>query len=397
MCILVVTDAFMKMAQLTPFNGMDATTVTKEMKDDMYTFGVTHTVVTDQGPEFVEQMQIILFDSLNIDRKVTTGYHPRCNGAAEQFNNIMISNIKAQMQQQGKSTLDWEQCLAPLMFNYNTSINKLTTNTPFHATFNYNPKVPLWSGEEHRFDKHLKNATGKDTSIPENLARLRDLDNNTRQIVHHNLQHTADLKEEENRKAHPEAKWTSYKINQRVWHYYKAKRETNWKFGPSWEKAIIVGIPSTATYRIRREVGNKKVKTLNIKKLKPRHCGDGDGPPDEDKGEPGQDTKGRRIKEESKPKDVDVYEEEGNKTQTQAEQPQQDKQLQDKAEEEEEIKEEQDTESEHAERETTESEDEEDEKNKKRYNIRKRIGRIVYVSASNIFRLDNLRNTDDVI
>jgi hypothetical protein len=41
--------------------------------------------------------------------------------------------------------------------------------------------------------------------------------------------------------------------------------------------------------------------------------------------------------------------------------------------------------------------DKEDEKNKKRYNLRKRIGRTVYVSASKIFRLDNLRDTDNVI
>jgi hypothetical protein len=320
LCILVITDAFTKMAQLTPLNGKDATTVTKAMMIDMYTFGVPRTVVTDQGPEFVSQMQNLLFDSLNIDRKVTTGYHPRCNGAAEQFNKIMISNIKSQLQQQGKSTLDWEQCLAPLMFNYNTSINKSTQITPFHATFNYNPRVPLWIGVEHRFDKHLKNATGKDTSIPENLARLRALHHNTRQIEHHNLQHMADLKEDENRRAHPEAKWPSYTINQQVWHYIDAKRETNWKFGPSWGKTVIVGIPSTATYRLRREVGNKKVKTVNMQKLKPRHCGDGNGPPEEDKGEPGRDTKGRRIQEDSEPEDVDVSEEEGNQNQIQEEQ-----------------------------------------------------------------------------
>jgi hypothetical protein len=134
-----------------------------------------------------------------------------------------------------------------------------------------------------------------------------------------------------------------------------------------------------------------------MQKIKPRHCEDGDSPPEEDKGEPGRDTKGKRIEEESKPEDVDVSEEEENKTQTQEEQPQQDKQLQDKAEEEEEIEEEQDTELEHAERETKESEDEEDEKDKKRYNLMKRIGRTVYVSASKIFRLENLRDTDDVI
>jgi hypothetical protein len=63
-----------------------------------------------------------------------------------------------------------------------------------------------------------------------------------------------------------------------------------------------VGIPSTATYRIRREVGNKKVKTVNMQKLNPRHCRDGDGPPEEDKGEPRCDTMGRRIQEESQTK-----------------------------------------------------------------------------------------------
>jgi hypothetical protein len=134
-----------------------------------------------------------------------------------------------------------------------------------------------------------------------------------------------------------------------------------------------------------------------MQKLKPRHCGEGDGPPEEDKEEPGRDTKGRRIEEDNKSKDVDVSKEEGNKTQTQEEQPQQDKQPQNKPEEEEDTEEEQDTESEHAERERTELEDEEDEKNKKRYNLRKRIGRTVYVSASRIFRLDNLRDTDNVI
>jgi hypothetical protein len=92
MYILVITDAFTKMAQLTPLNGKDVTTVTKAMMNDMYTFGVPRTVFSDQGPEFLSQMQNLLFNSLNIDRKVTTGYHPRCNSAAEQFNKIMISN-----------------------------------------------------------------------------------------------------------------------------------------------------------------------------------------------------------------------------------------------------------------------------------------------------------------
>jgi hypothetical protein len=61
MYILVITDAFTKMAQLTPINGKDAATVTRAMMNNMYTFGVPHTVVIDQGPGFVSQMQNILY------------------------------------------------------------------------------------------------------------------------------------------------------------------------------------------------------------------------------------------------------------------------------------------------------------------------------------------------
>jgi hypothetical protein len=68
MYILVITDAFTKMTRLKPINGKDADMVTNAMMNDMYTFGIPHAVVMDQGPEFVSQMQSILFNSLNIDR-----------------------------------------------------------------------------------------------------------------------------------------------------------------------------------------------------------------------------------------------------------------------------------------------------------------------------------------
>jgi hypothetical protein len=50
MYILVITDAFTKIARLMAINRKDAATVTRAMMNDMYTFGVPHTVVMDQGP-----------------------------------------------------------------------------------------------------------------------------------------------------------------------------------------------------------------------------------------------------------------------------------------------------------------------------------------------------------
>jgi hypothetical protein len=81
---------------------------------------------------------------------------------------------------------------------------------------------------------------------------MRALHHNTRKICHHNLQQRADLREEEDWRAHPEAKWPSYKINQRVWHYIDARREMNWKFGPSWENQDTEERGQTTRPRPRR-------------------------------------------------------------------------------------------------------------------------------------------------
>jgi hypothetical protein len=131
----------------------------------------------------------------------------------------------------------------------------------------------------------------------------------------------------------------------------------NSKFGPSWEKAIIVGIPSKARYRIRREVGYKKVRTINMQKLKPRHCGDGDRPPDQVPEEPGRDTKGRRIPEENESEDENVTEEDRDDNATTEVPQQEETQVQDKKGEKGENKQEQDTESDDAEQENDRTEE----------------------------------------
>jgi hypothetical protein len=65
-----------------------------------------------------------------------------------------------------------------------------------------------------------------------------------------------------------------------------------------WVKKCFLSLRQTALLSAE----GKKVKTVNMQKLKPRHCGDRDCPPKEDEGESGRDTKGRRIQEDSKPR-----------------------------------------------------------------------------------------------
>jgi hypothetical protein len=170
-----------------------------------------------------------------------------------------------------------------------------------------------------------------------------------------------------------------------------------------------VGITGKATYKIWRVVGYKKVKTVNMQTLKPRHCGDGEGPTDQDQNEPGRDTRGRRIPNENGLEDKSANEE-ANDDNTRTEQLQQEEtHVQDEPEEGEEDKEEEpepeqdkqepeaEPEGDQIEREQAEEEEQEANNNKKRYNLRKRKNKTVYVSALKIFRLDNIRDADNVI
>jgi hypothetical protein len=85
--------------------------------------------------------------------------------------------------------------------------------------------------------------------------------------------------------------------------------------------------------------------------------------------------------------DKNVIKEYANHHATPDEQQQEETQVQDREEEDKGRgnEQQQDTESEHAEREEEELEDKEDKKNMKCYNLRKRKGKTVYVSASTIF------------
>jgi len=179
--VVVVTDAFSKLARALAIPNKEATTVATAMVGHMCWFGVPETVMTDQGLEWCNQLQRQIWDALGIRHDVTTPYHPQCNAGAEVFNKTMKHYLATAIIDSEKSTLDWELYLGPLMFSYNTSINSSTKVSPFEATFGYDPRVPLWDGATYPGDEEIDN-----TTFAEYLARLRHAQLRARQIAHHN-------------------------------------------------------------------------------------------------------------------------------------------------------------------------------------------------------------------
>jgi transposase InsO family protein len=151
--VMVITDAFTKFATAVALPGKEAMHVAPALLAHFYTFGIPQQLVTDQGREYCNELEKLMWTALKIRHNVTTRYHPACNSAVETFNKILKHYIAMALVDAEASTFDWEAYLAPLLFAYNTAVSSSTKVTPFEATFGYDPRLPLWEGVQYPRDE----------------------------------------------------------------------------------------------------------------------------------------------------------------------------------------------------------------------------------------------------
>ncbi len=83
--VLVITDAFSKLAKLVPLKDKEAGTVERVIVDAWICRYLTPKVlVTDRGREFCIKLSDGFFSKLGVERRRTLAYHPQTNSAAEQ-------------------------------------------------------------------------------------------------------------------------------------------------------------------------------------------------------------------------------------------------------------------------------------------------------------------------
>jgi hypothetical protein len=151
--VMVITDAFTKFATAVALPGKESMHVAAALLAHLYTFGIPQQLVTDQGREYCNELEKLMWTALKIRHDVTTPYHKACNSAVETFNKILKHYIATDLVDAEATTLDWEAHLAPLLFAYNTAVLSSTKVTPFKAMFGYDPRVPLWEGVQYPGDE----------------------------------------------------------------------------------------------------------------------------------------------------------------------------------------------------------------------------------------------------
>jgi hypothetical protein len=107
--ILGITDAFSKFVRFTVIPDKSAVLVARALWVHwLVIFGVPQTIVSDQGMEFLNDLQATLWEILNVEHKTTTPFWPRCNQQQEHQHKILAHVLRASLLPNDKPSVDWE-------------------------------------------------------------------------------------------------------------------------------------------------------------------------------------------------------------------------------------------------------------------------------------------------
>ena len=138
--IVTCTDYFSKWPEAEALQSKEAVGVALFLYRLIIRYGVAEIVMSDQGREFVNQVNKELFTLSGTDHRISSAYHPQTNGLDERFNQTLSQALVKVI---NENQNDWDLHIDPILFAYRTSKNDTTKFSPFYLMFSRQPKLPI--------------------------------------------------------------------------------------------------------------------------------------------------------------------------------------------------------------------------------------------------------------
>uniref|UniRef100_A0AAR2JNS1 Gypsy retrotransposon integrase-like protein 1 n=1 Tax=Pygocentrus nattereri TaxID=42514 RepID=A0AAR2JNS1_PYGNA len=127
--ILTVTAYFSKWVERAfPLRCKCAAEVGKNLCLVIYRHGCPKRILSDQGREFVNELNQSLCELLSIERSVTAAYHPQTNGLDEKTNDNIKRALKKMVNEQQDN---WDIYLDATLFSLRSKVHTTTKHSPF--------------------------------------------------------------------------------------------------------------------------------------------------------------------------------------------------------------------------------------------------------------------------
>ncbi|KAM4567054.1 uncharacterized protein PAE49_010515 [Odontesthes bonariensis] len=137
--ILTATDYFSKWVEAFPMKTKTAAEVGRHICSIIYRHGCPKRILSDEGRDFVNDLNRSLCKILGIERSVTAVYHPRTNGLDVKTNhNIKRALIKLVNERRD----NWDVFLEATLFSLRSKIHTTTKHTPFMLMYGREPVIP---------------------------------------------------------------------------------------------------------------------------------------------------------------------------------------------------------------------------------------------------------------
>ena len=103
-------------------------------------WGCPHTLLSDNGSEFVARLSLAIYKLMRIRKVATTAFHPKSNGGVERVNHSLAQMLSLVISEQHD---DWDEWLPYVVQAYNNSVSAATGLAPNEIHLGRMPRLPM--------------------------------------------------------------------------------------------------------------------------------------------------------------------------------------------------------------------------------------------------------------
>jgi transposase InsO family protein len=140
----VAVDKFTKWVEAAPVTTQDSTAAINFIKSIVFCFGVSYSIITDNGINFTSKEFKSYCEGLGIKLKFTSVAHPKTNGQVKKANGLICNGIKKRLLaplEKAKSA--WVDELPSILWSLRTTPNAATQETPFFLVHGAEAVLPV--------------------------------------------------------------------------------------------------------------------------------------------------------------------------------------------------------------------------------------------------------------
>ena len=223
--LIVAVDYFTKWIEAKPLTTITAQQVQQFVwKDIICRYGVPHTIIIDNGRQFIDKELAKFYTGLGIKHITSSVEHPQTNGQAQATNKVILVELRKRLDSaKGR----WPEELIEVLWTYKCTPQSATKESPFSLVYDADAMMPVKIGEPS-----LRRELYYSTHNHQNMATHLDLLPELREKAQ--IRNLA-AKQRDARKYNANLCPRSFIKGDLVWRMASSARKKDGKFSANWD------------------------------------------------------------------------------------------------------------------------------------------------------------------